>query len=155
MGVEKFRVEMFFNLSFIARWRSSSSFFLKISDFSYSCWLRSKAWPNISSLSLLSSAFWAQDFGGDDCLEPVSFQKKYFVFYTGKLFSYKLQKWQEYLGNNDEILSNLTWNDRNFDHIDVKWQESRYNYRTRAIITRGLYTFYPPLEVQKRFFKGL
>ena len=42
-GVEKFRVEMFFNLSFIARWISSSSFFLKISDFSYSCWLRRKA----------------------------------------------------------------------------------------------------------------
>ena len=29
------------------------------------------------------------------------------------------------------------------------------NYRTRAIITRGLYTFYPLFEVQKRFFKGL
>ena len=28
-------------------------------------------------------------------------------------------------------------------------------YRTRAIITRGLYTFYPLFEVQKRFFKGL
>ena len=27
-------------------------------------------------------------------------------------------------------------------------------YRTRAIITRGLYTFYPLFEVQKRFFKG-
>ena len=27
-------------------------------------------------------------------------------------------------------------------------------YRTHAIITRGLYTFYPLLEVQKRFFKG-
>ena len=26
-------------------------------------------------------------------------------------------------------------------------------YRTRAIITRGLYTFYPLFEVQKRFFK--
>ena len=28
-------------------------------------------------------------------------------------------------------------------------------YRTRAIITRGLYNFYPLLEVQKRFFKRL
>ena len=92
--VEKFRVEMFFNLSFKARWTSSSSFFLKISDFSYSCWLRRKAWPNISSLSLLSSAFCAQDFGGDDGLEPVSFQKKYFNFYTGKflLINYKNDK---------------------------------------------------------------
>ena len=30
-----------------------------------------------------------------------------------------------------------------------------FDYRTRAIITRGLYTFYPLFEVQKRFFKGL
>ena len=29
------------------------------------------------------------------------------------------------------------------------------NYRTRAIITRGLYIFYPLFEGQKRFFKGL
>ena len=28
-------------------------------------------------------------------------------------------------------------------------------YRTRAIITRGLYTFYPIFEGQKRFLKGL
>ena len=27
-------------------------------------------------------------------------------------------------------------------------------YRTRAIITRGLYTFYPLFEVQKPFFQG-
>jgi hypothetical protein len=26
-------------------------------------------------------------------------------------------------------------------------------YRTRAIITRGLYTFYPLFKGQKRFFK--
>ena len=26
-----------------------------------------------------------------------------------------------------------------------------FDYRTRAIITRGLYTFYPPFEVQKVF----
>ena len=30
---------------------------------------------------------------------------------------------------------------------------SFYIYRTRAIITRGLYTFYPLFGVQKRFFK--
>ena len=29
-----------------------------------------------------------------------------------------------------------------------------FEYRTRAIITRGLYSFYPLFEVQKRFFKG-
>ena len=29
----------------------------------------------------------------------------------------------------------------------------QYIYRTRAIITRGLYTFYPLFEDQKRFFK--
>ena len=28
-------------------------------------------------------------------------------------------------------------------------------YRTRAIITRGLYNFYPIFEVQKRLFKEL
>ena len=28
-------------------------------------------------------------------------------------------------------------------------------YRTRAILTRGLYTFYPIFEAQKRFFKEL
>ena len=28
-------------------------------------------------------------------------------------------------------------------------------YSTRAIITRGLYIFYPLFEGQKRFFKGL
>ena len=31
----------------------------------------------------------------------------------------------------------------------------KITYRTRAIITRGLYTFYPLFGVQKRFFKGL
>ena len=30
--------------------------------------------------------------------------------------------------------------------------EKNFDFRTRAIITRGLYTFYPLLEVQKRFF---
>ena len=29
------------------------------------------------------------------------------------------------------------------------------SYRTRAIITRGMYTFYPIFEGQKRFFKEL
>ena len=30
-----------------------------------------------------------------------------------------------------------------------------FDYRTRAIITCGLYTFYPIFEGQKRFFKEL
>ena len=29
------------------------------------------------------------------------------------------------------------------------------NYRTRTIITRGLYTFYPLFEVQKRFSRNI
>ena len=48
---------------------------------------------------------------------------------------------------------------KNYSEIFVFWKYSIYNhglhmYRTRAIITR-LYTFYPLLEVQKHFFKGL
>ena len=31
---------------------------------------------------------------------------------------------------------------------------SMVNYRTRVIITRGFYTFYPLFEVQNKFFKG-
>ena len=39
---------------------------------------------------------------------------------------------------------------------DVLCQRKKtFIYRTRAIITRGLYTFYPLFEVEKRFFKGL
>ena len=34
-------------------------------------------------------------------------------------------------------------------------QRLNSRYRTRAIITRGLYSFYPLFEAQKRFFKGL
>ena len=30
-----------------------------------------------------------------------------------------------------------------------------YKYHEHAIITRGLNTFYPLFEIQKRFFKGL
>ena len=37
----------------------------------------------------------------------------------------------------------------------IKDKKRLFNYRTRAIITRGLYIFYPLFEVQKRFFKGL
>ena len=38
-----------------------------------------------------------------------------------------------------------------------KWNYiiTKYIYRTRTIITRGLYSFYPLFEAQKRFFKGL
>ena len=46
-----------------------------------------------------------------------------------------------------------------FFYITIISQEKgiflEIEYRTRAIITRGLYTFYPLIEVQKRFFKGL
>ena len=35
----------------------------------------------------------------------------------------------------------------------VTW--NGFIYCMRAIITRGLYTFYPLFEVQKRFFNGL
>ena len=41
-------------------------------------------------------------------------------------------------------------------HNFCKFKENLLlKYRTRAIITHGLYTFYPLFEVQKRFFKGL
>ena len=39
--------------------------------------------------------------------------------------------------------------------LTVKTSAFQYTYRTRAIITRGLYTFYPIFEGQKRFFKVL
>ena len=35
------------------------------------------------------------------------------------------------------------------------WKNLIFVYRMRAIITRGLYIFYPLFEGQKRFFKGL
>ena len=43
---------------------------------------------------------------------------------------------------------------------DTQWSTFLFwifkiKYRTRAIITRGLYSFYPLFEAQKRFFKGL
>ena len=37
--------------------------------------------------------------------------------------------------------------------VMLETQQNRY--RTRAIITRGLYTFYPIFEGQKRLFKEL
>ena len=37
--------------------------------------------------------------------------------------------------------------------IWVIYSYSQFMYRTRAIITRGLYSFYPLFESQKRFFK--
>ena len=49
-----------------------------------------------------------------------------------------------------------TTTDKSWFKQDFKLQvEISPTYRTRAIITRGLYTFYPLFEVQKRFFKGL
>ena len=39
-------------------------------------------------------------------------------------------------------------------HLPPKLANIRLKYRTRTIITRGLYTFYPLYEVQKTFFQG-
>ena len=39
--------------------------------------------------------------------------------------------------------------------LKSNWQQWTPNYRTRAIITRGLYTFYTLFKVQNCFFKGL
>ena len=37
--------------------------------------------------------------------------------------------------------------------VAKNWHANNVKYCTRAIITRGLYTFYPLFEGQKRFFK--
>ena len=42
-----------------------------------------------------------------------------------------------------------------FSFRPSKHKQKSDKYRTRAIITRGLYTFDPLFEVQKRFFKGI
>ena len=38
--------------------------------------------------------------------------------------------------------------------IILDWKEITYLYRTRAIITHGLYTFYPIFEGQNRFLRS-
>ena len=43
----------------------------------------------------------------------------------------------------------------NFVSLFGNHNEKYLTCRTRAIITRGLYTFYPLFEVQKHFFRGL
>ena len=44
----------------------------------------------------------------------------------------------------------------NFQQTEMEHSLAQhFIYRTRAIITRGLYTFYPLFKAQKRFFKGL
>ena len=50
------------------------------------------------------------------------------------------------------VNTHVEFQEKNDRKTSVK---SAINYRTRAIITRGLYTFYQLFEVQKRFFKGL
>ena len=52
-----------------------------------------------------------------------------------------------------ELISKDTTKELSPDSPENKMENTIY--RTRAIITRGLYTFYPLFEVQKRFFKGL
>ena len=44
---------------------------------------------------------------------------------------------------------------RNRGYNGVRMVAKKSSYRTRAIITRGMYTFYPIFEGQKRFFKEL
>ena len=39
--------------------------------------------------------------------------------------------------------------------LPIKPVKNQFEYRTRPIITRGSYIFYPILEGQKRFFKEL
>ena len=41
-----------------------------------------------------------------------------------------------------------------FQFYDLPPPVSSFNYPTRVIINRGLYTFYPRFDVQKRFFNG-
>ena len=41
-----------------------------------------------------------------------------------------------------------------FFGLKYERRKNKTNYHTHAIITRGLYTFYPLFEVQKHFFKG-
>ena len=53
---------------------------------------------------------------------------------------------------NQKITKQAKFGVSNSINVDLTLQ---CKYRTRAIITRGLYTFYPLFEVQKRFFKGL
>ena len=53
-------------------------------------------------------------------------------------------------------ISVIIFNSHNklFQYASTDMDKVLLKYRTRAIITRGLYTFYPLFEVQKRFFKG-
>ena len=51
------------------------------------------------------------------------------------------------LSQNEYMKSSIFW--------FIFWKINDFIYHTRAIITRGLYIFYPILEGQKRFFKEL
>ena len=73
------------------------------------------------------------------------------VYYRSFLPYMKLAKidmnFEEFIADvNDYREANPQW-------LIIKWMQ--FIYRTHAIITRGLYTFYPLFEVKKRFFKGL
>ena len=53
----------------------------------------------------------------------------------------------------EQLFTRSTWG-----YLKLKtftFLSTKDNYRTRAIITCGLYIFYPLFEGQKRFFKGL
>ena len=58
-----------------------------------------------------------------------------------------LKLWCQICGQNQRSIFQIFWK---ADTLSLKFE-----YRTRAIITRGLFTFYPLFEVQKRFFKKL
>ena len=56
------------------------------------------------------------------------------------------------------LIQTILKNSENNPLVHIKYFALLYSeniYRTRAIITRGLYIFYPLFEGQKPFFKGL
>ena len=58
--------------------------------------------------------------------------------------------------NSKDRLCNVSMQDKYKSRsLDQLFFEYWLDYRTRTIITCGLYTFYPLFKVQKRFFKGL
>ena len=75
---------------------------------------------------------------------------------------YWIKEWVETSSKKMLPLADTPHISRCYIHTAITWSCKQYNvsmqdhiksiYRTRAIITRGLYTFYPLFEVQKCFF---
>ena len=65
-----------------------------------------------------------------------------------------IHKYMLYLQYIDTNKQGVHWNLFTWADCLERSMHSDSDYRTSAIITRGLYTFYPLFEVQKRFFKG-